>query len=328
MKANLNLGCGKWKRVRRLTGLLIGLAIAAFGLAVPSPIAAYDAPDLRAGDAWTYRTNTSLATGFFLHGSVTLTVSAREDRTVEGVRLDVYRMSLNGLGTAVGTVTTDFGSTPARGSWVLTGEQLVETRGLRSVSSVLDLEANGTLETNPVPLTFQLSVQNTTTLEVLEESWAFPVEVGHSGSMTARLNFTEDFRLYYGLPASPTRSQGLGWQNVSYEAESIVNVDTPAGRFETLRIRRSQEDGTYTLSFFAPVAGNDVKSETYDESGPIGSAELISYRYQASEPPRLLGLTASDWALVAAVGAVTAGVTFVWKWRGRRGRVQPGSPPT
>jgi len=307
-------------------GAILALLLAAF--AGPNPTTAFDAPGLRPGDSWTYRTNTSLAAGFFLEGTATLAVMARETRIVEGVTLDVYRMSLNGLGTAAGTFTTDFGSTPATGSWILTGEDLFETRGLKVVTSVIDLEVNGTLHTEPAPLTFRLSVQNTTTLRLLENTWQFPFNVGDSGTMTARSNFSEDFRLFYGFPTTPIHSEGVGWRNVTYEAEGQVTVDTPPGRFETVRVRHTHEDGTYILSYFSPAAGNDAKSETYNESAQLGSAELVSYRYQALEAPRFLGLSSTDWATALAVVAATTAVALLWiRHRRRRGFTPPLEPP-
>jgi len=304
----------------------IGLVLFVAALTEALPAAGYEPPGLRPGDFWTYRTNTSLASGFFLEGTATLRVLARETRTVEGVSVDVYRLSLNGLGTANGRFDTDFGSTPASGSWILTGEELIESRGLKIVSSVLDLETNGTLHTEPVSLAFQLSVQNTTTVRFVDDTWRFPFQVGDSGAADARLNFSEDFRLFYGLPTTPFHSEGLAWQNVTYVAEAEVSVEAPAGSFDTVRIRRTYEDGTYVLSFHAPAAGNDARSETHNESGALASAELIAYRYQALEPSRFLGLTVGDWTIagVAALAAVGSGAFW---WDRRRRRRRSGPPP-
>lgn len=304
----------------------IGLVLFVAVLTQAPPAAGYEAPGLRPGDFWTYRTNTSLASGFFLEGTATLRVLARETRTVEGVSVDVYRLSLNGLGTANGRFDTDFGSTPASGSWILTGEELIESRGLKSVSSVLDLETNGTLHTEPVSLAFQLSVQNTTTIRFVDDTWRFPFQVGDFGAANARLNFSEDFRLFYGLPTTPVHSEGLAWQNVTYVAEAGVSVEAPAGSFDTVRIRRTYEDGSYVLSFHAPAAGNNARSETHNESGSLASAELIAYRYQALEPSRFLGLTIGDWT-IAAVAAVAAVGSGAFWWDRRRRRRRSGPPP-
>lgn len=267
--------------MRRALCLGIAVGILVLVLGGGGSGAAYDVPALRPGDFWAYRTNTSVSAGFSFAGTVTLTVVAREPHTIEGDPLDAYRMSVAGQGTASGTVATDFGTAPATGQWTFAGEELLETGGMKVVSSVLDLEANGTLHTEPAFLDFRLSVQNTTTLRLLEDGWRLPVDVGDSGEVRARVNFSEDFRLFYGLPAAPVHSEGLAWQNVSYVVEAREEVQVPAGRFDAFRVRRTFEDGTSIVSHFSPVAGNDVRSETRNESGSIGSAELVSYRYQA-----------------------------------------------
>src|SRR5207247_1528451 len=72
-----------------------------------------------------------------------------------------------------------------------------------------------------------------------------------------------------------------------------------------------------TLSFFAPVAGNHARTEARNGTTQLGTSELVSYRYQALEPPTFLGLTTDRWAFVA-IGASAAGVLVVWWLRRRR----------
>src|SRR2546430_8897846 len=55
---------------------------------------------------WTYRTNTSLATGLALDGHVTLTMTAHGATEVEGRTYDAYVMSVSGSGSATGTFAT------------------------------------------------------------------------------------------------------------------------------------------------------------------------------------------------------------------------------
>src|SRR3972149_2461346 len=105
----------RWARVRPGVACGIGLVLFVAALTEALPAAGYEPPGLRPGDFWTYRRTTSLASGFCLEGTATLRVLARETRTVEGVSVDVYRLSLNGLGTANGRVGTGLGSPPARG---------------------------------------------------------------------------------------------------------------------------------------------------------------------------------------------------------------------
>jgi hypothetical protein len=292
-------------------------------LLVPSIVGAaadpltVEGPRLVRGDYWTYRTNTSLASGLTLEGRVTLTVTDRSTIAVEGTPYDVYNLSLSGGGTAAGTFVTQLGSTKATGSWVLTGWDLAEVGGLKRLWTVLDLEANGTLDWNPVPVPFALRVQNTTRYQLAANTWAFPLRVGNSTVIEARLNFTEDVDLVLPFSTNPTHTIGLAWWNVTYSVGSPVRIDTSVGAFDTFPIDETYSDGTSTRFFFAPVAGNYVRTETRNETSELSTTDLVAYRYQALEPPRFLGLTLDQWAIaVAVIGGVATG--FVWWWRKRR----------
>lgn len=293
---------------------------------------AVNAPLLTAGDSWTYRTNTSIGGAFYLIGDVTLTTNGRERVSVEGTTYDAVRFALSGAGSANGTVATQFGSTRASGSWVLSGNEVLESAGLKVVSSVLDLEASGTLHAEPVAIRFQLSVQNTTTFRIVDDSWRFPLEIGSSSVVASRMNFSEDFRFFYGFQSTPLHTQGSLWWNVTYTLEAQVAVDTPAGHFDAYRIREAAPDGRYSLFYYAPATGNDARTEAYNGTSEVATSELTSYRYQALEPARFFGLTGSDWAIagiaVAAVGSAVAVLRLRRRRRSRPPGPEPNEPPT
>ncbi len=297
--------------------------------AAPSNPAVVNGPLLAPGDTWTYRTNTSLATGLALDGPVTLAVAAHSSTEVEGRTYDAYVMSVSGSGRATGTFATQVGSLQASGEWTVSGREILDAHGLKILSSVIDLEANGTLHTNPIPLAFLLSVQNTTSYRLEGGPWQFPLTVGTTASLSSRMNFSEDFRLvYYGASLTPTHVAGLTWSNMTYDIQAAVGIDTPAGRFEAYPIRETFADGSFTVSFFAPVAGNHARTEAHNGTSTVGTADLISYRYQALEPPTFLGLTTDRWAF-AAIGFVAVGIALVWWYRRRkRPAALPGPPPT
>ncbi len=282
-------------------------------------------PTLTVGDAWTYRSNTSLGTGFYFDGRATLTIERSAPATVEGSTFQAYYVSVTGSGIASGTLTTDFGSAPASGTWYLVGEEIVESEGLLVVSSVLDLEANGTLQ--PISVGFQLSVQNSTTYRFWEDSWRFPFAINDSTVVRTQMNFSQDFRVDYGFPTTPVHSAGLVWWNVSYAFEAATVVSVPAGRFDAYRMRQTFPDGSFALRFYAPAAGNDVRSEAYDSTGPVATTELVSYRYQVLEPKRFLGLTASDWTIIAILAAAAVVSVFLLRRWMRRPAQPPPSPP-
>ncbi len=280
------------------------------------------------GDRWTYRTNSTLGAGLSLGGQATLTVTSVGLERVEGVTFNAVRMSVYGAGIAAGNFSSRFVSGPASGTWVLSGQEVTELDGFKVVSTVLDLEANGTLHIQPVPIAFRLSVQNTSTHRFIADSWRFPLAWGNSTVVRSELNFTEDFGFFYGLPSPPVRTTGRVAWNVSYSLEATVVIDTPAGRFDTYRIRQTFPDGSSTVLFYAPAVGNYARTESHNGTSEVARAELVSYRYQALESSRFAGLT-TDQSLVAVVLVAAASGGFVWRFYRRRKTPppQPGSPP-
>jgi len=296
-------------------------------LAFSASGAAVSGPALTPGDFWTYRTNTSIGGAFYLVGDVTLMTKGRERVSVEGTTYDAVRFTLSGAGTANGTVATQLGPTRASGSWVLSGNEVLESAGLKVISSVLDLEASGTLHTAPLAIPFQLSVQNTTTFRLVDDEWRFPLEIGNSSLVARRMNFTEDFRFFYGLQSTPLHTQGSLWWNATYTLDAQVAVDTPAGHFAAYRIREAYSDGTYGLFYYAPATGNDARTEAHNGTAQVATSELTSYRYQALEPARFFGLTGTDWAIAGiALAAVGGAGAILWLRRRRQSR-PPGPEP-
>ncbi len=293
-----------------------------------APDATVNAPLLTPEDTWTYHTNTSLASDFFLDGQVTATVKDHGTFDVEGTPYDAYRVDVSGSGIAAGNLTIDFISAPASGNWVLTAEETIESKGMKTIANVLDLEASGMLYTSPFHVPFHLRVQNTSAYRIVDDPWSFPLSVGATGVVRSELNFTQDITV---SPTPPIPSAGLAWTNVTYTLETQAVVDTPAGHFDAFRIRQAFPDGAYNQLFFAPAAGNSVRTEMYDGTGtePVATTELVSYRYQVLEPARFFGLTTSDWAIVLVVVAAAVVVLIVLRRWLRRPVPPPGSsPPT
>ncbi len=317
-------------RASILLAAVLGFALLTGG-ATPAN-GAVGAPLLTDGDSWTYRTNTSIGGAFYLRGDVTLTTTGSGPVSVDGTPYDAVRFSLSGAGAANGTVATQFGSTRASGSWVLSGNEVLESAGLKVVSSVLDLEASGILHTEPVAFPFQLSVQNTTTFQIVDDSWRFPLGIGNSSVVVSRMNFSEDFRFVYGLQTTSSHTQGSLWWNVTYTLETQVAVDTPAGHFDSYRIREAAPDGTYSLFYYAPATGNDARTEAYNGTAKVATSELTSYRYQALEPARFFGLTGTDWVIAGiAIAALLSAFAVLWIYFRRRStppRPGPDEPKT
>lgn len=314
--------------MRLLFAVAVFVVLAGAGVGASPAAEVVAAPRLTVGDSWTYHTNTSLGPDFYLEGHITLTVAGHGPTPVEGVVFDAYRLQVDGAGTAAGTFAAPFGSAPASGSWVVSGEETVESAGLKTIESVLDLEANGTLYARPVTLLFQLRLQNTTKYRFTQDDWHFPLGIGNATIVRSKMNFSEDFSLFYGIPSTPRHSSGVRDWNLSYAIEARTSVETPAGHFDTYRIRQTFPDGSFNLFFYSPVVGNEARSETYNGTQRVATTELMSYRYQALEPPTFLGLTSFGWGVVAAVLVVVAVVAMVFFRRGRRKPERPSKPPT
>src|SRR5207247_6050018 len=141
------------------------------------------------------------------------TLTSHASIEVDGRPIDEHIMTVAGAGTPSGAFALRLGrSAQAAVAWTLFGEHVVDARGLKTLSSVLDLEANGTIHTNSIPLAFELSVQNTTAFRIDSDPWQFPLTVGATSQVTRRMNFTEDFLLvYFGGSRSPSRTAGTIW---------------------------------------------------------------------------------------------------------------------
>jgi hypothetical protein len=314
--------------VRAIGYLLLAAVLVSASTAEAAMNVSVNAPNLTVGDMWTYRTNTSLTRSFVLEGRVTLSVTGRGLTSVEGHTFDAYTLAVAGSGRASGTVVTRSVSVRASGEWRITGREFVDVRGLKILSTVLDLEANGTLQTT-IPLPFLLSVQNTTSYRLDADPWQFPLSVGGTAVVSSRMNFSEDFHLVYtGFSPPPTHSAGIVWWNVTYGLEAAMGIDPPAGHFDAYPIRATYPDGSVTVSFFAPSAGNHARTEAHNRTSTVGTADLVSYRYQSLEPPTFLGLTSDRWALVAIVIGVGGVVLIWWTRRKRKPTPPPATPPT
>ena len=309
-------------RARRVLAILGALVVST--LIASPPAAAVDGPTLTVGDTWTYSMNMSAFEGFELRGRVTLTVTARLATTVDGVSLDAFQVDAEGQGSAGGTIGTPIGTFPFAGVWELTGRQLLETQGLKLVKGVLDLRANGTVDTDPFPTPFALILQNTTTARILSDGWRFPHDVGDAAGVVSWVNATQDVSFEVGFLSDTNHTAGTGEVTLEYRLPSETDVTTPAGAFHAYAIEETWPDGTRNVYSYAPTVGNHVRTATYNATGGLlGNTELVSYRYQVLEPWALLGLGLSSWTIIA--GAAGAGTIAAFLFVRRRRKRLRGS---
>src|SRR5439155_21094108 len=145
----------------RSIGFLVIAAVFLLPTAASSGPAVVNGPLLAPGDTWTYRTNTSLATGLSLDGHVRLTVTAHGATEVGGGTYDAYVMSVSGSGSATGTFATQFGSRRASGEWTVSGREILDARGVEILSSGIDVDANVSLYSRPSSFPCWLRCLNT-----------------------------------------------------------------------------------------------------------------------------------------------------------------------
>jgi len=307
--------------VRRSAG---GLLVLVLVLASSPASADLEAPSLRIGDFWTYWTNTIASTGLTLTGHVTFRLDGQQTFALNGTPYDVFRIAVQGNGDAGGDVEFEGNSVSVAGTWLLVGEEFLGIEALKIVSSYIDLRADG--ETIPFQQDFALRVQSETTFEILEDRWRFPVDVGDTGHVIERFNATEDFFVRADPLSKTFHSNVSGVRTLGYRVEARGNVQVRAGTFDAYRINETFPDGRFVHLFFAPTIGNNVRSETFNETGVrIAVTDLESYRYQALESPTFLGLGVLHWSIAGAAGAAI-GIALILRRR-RRDRGGGTVPP-
>ena len=313
-------------RSLHIVALLVALCLVS--LAGTASADAVNRPTWTAGDYWTYETNTTLIEGLDLIGTSTVSIAGTIPVSIGGGTVEAFRSVLSGSGEATGYVNTSSGNFTIRGIWTVTGEERFEPANLHPVYNLLDLSANGTYGPpgSLIRLPFFLRVQNTTTYAVVSDGWAYPFVPGATGNVTTAYNFTQDV---YSSFTGHLNATGTGEANFTYSLAAPVSVTTPAGTFDAYPEREEMPDGTWRVALLSPRAGNAVQTKTYDSSGNLTSVEtLTAYRYQAAEPPTLLGLSTTEWIITLVVVAVAATVLVILLVRRRRKRSTsaPGGP--
>lgn len=297
------------------------LAVALVPAAAAGP-AALDRPSWSIGDYWTYATNTTLTPGLNLTGTLTSTVQGRVAAAAGGGSVSAFQVLVSGSGTARGTVATAGGNVSVQGTWILTGEERFDPTDLQPLYDLLDLSVNGTYQ-NLVP--FSIRVQNTTSYQILSDSWQYPIAPGETGSVAAAYNFTQDF---YGPSGMHAHSNGTGEWTFGFAMAASPPMATAAGTFPAYRVTETWPDGSSEVSFPSPQVGNDVRTEGYGPDGNLSSVTtLTAYRYQALETPTFLGLSALQWGIVVPVVAVAAAALFLFRRMRRRKLPRPPGGP-
>ena len=283
------------------------------------------APAWSAGDFWLYRFNSTFEGSVFLNGTLRAEILGISNVTVRGLAQDVFTVDTGGTGTLEGLFPTPFGNVPAKGTWNLTGEELFATGSRKIVKTLIDITAAG--QVGILNLPFNLLWTNSTSNLVVRDGWTYPVPVGTSGNVTLNASMAEHVFLQFGTnPPLNTTTVGVTEVTVAVSLSSKSNASVPAGTFETYGVRESWPDGASERFDYAPKAGNNARTRTFNSTGAeVTRTELVSYRYRAGESPDPLA-TILIGAVVAI--AVAAALTVLWISRRRRRRDREYTPPS
>lgn len=298
--------------------MVLALTLASLATGTTSSL---DRPSWTIGDAWTYDTSTTLIPGLNLTGTVTWNVRGQRSANGSAGPVELYDLVFTGSGSAVGLVSTRYGPVPVHGSWILTGEQLVEPVTLQAVSNLFDLAVNGTAGGF---VQYQGRLQNTTTYQIVSTSASYPVVPGNQWSTTVTYSYVQDYSVT-GPVNRTNHTTGTGAWIEDFSAGEPIAVATPLGTFQAIPITETWPTGDHDIAFAAAEVGNAVRTESYDPNGSLAAASILTaYRYQALEPPTFLGLTGYQWAVIAAVAAAAGIAGLVLRWRRRK--KDPGPP--
>jgi hypothetical protein len=309
---------------------LAAVLVAAFLAVVPATARAslgtsMEAPPWTPGDFWTYRFNTTFEHTVFLNGTVRAEVLALRNVTVRGVAQDAYIVDTTGSGTLDGAFGFGPLRIPARGSWNLTGEETFAAASRVVLRSLLDITGAGRIDLLNAP--FTLHWINTTESRVVRDSWTYPVPLGFRGEVRLNTSWAEDVFVRIDQNDTTMNRTGLSESGPAVSlADRTGDVTVPAGPFEVFMVNETWPDGSRERHDYAPAAGNDARTASYNASGgEVARTELLAYRYRASEPGGTFPALA-----VAAVGAAAAVLVVVAAWvlRRRRAREERYTPPS
>ena len=312
--------------MRALVGVLAIASVLLLAGTVRAPLTnSMEAPSWSAGDFWVYRFNSTFEGSAFLNGTLRADIVGVQNQTVRGIAQDLVVVETGGSGSLEGAFETPSGNVSAHGSWNLTGEQLFNEASRKIVKTLIRISAAGHVDVLDVPFTLQWT--NSTSNRVVADAWRYPIPVGYTGSVTLNSSMNEDlFLVFDSNPPLIVNSSVETEVTLAVSLLSTSTVTVPAGTFETYGVRETWTDGSVETFDYAPAAGNNARTQTFNSTGTeVSRTELVSYRYQASMPPNTIG----TWVIVAgvAIGVAAAAVLVLLIVRRRR-RERTYTPPS
>jgi hypothetical protein len=257
-------------------------------------------PSHKAGNSWTYSANMTYSPGFALLGTLEMAITDTESVTVGTSQYDTLRNEIVGSGIFIGI----FEGNNVSGNWTMVGLENWDAVSYEVVRSEMTVVFRGLLDVG-VPLSFYLSLQNTTENDVLLDTWQHPYDVGDSGNVTfAR---TSNETMLVEVEGSDPVYYSKDWNGsiaVTYECIEYVEVTVPAGKFQTHHTLRTELSGLMEDNFYSDEAGAGVRIDRSMGLGgavSIGGWELLSYTYSVPQSSEDEGLPLLVWIIPVSI---------------------------
>jgi hypothetical protein len=270
-------------------------------------------PSHEAGNSWTYSANMTYSPGFILQGSLWMSIAGTEVVSIGSTQYDTLRNEIIGNGTFVGM----FQGSNVSGNWTMVGLENWDIVSYEIVNSEMTLVFRGLMDVG-MPLSFYLSLQNTTESDVVLDTWQHPYDVGDTGNAT--LARTSNETMLVEIEGSMPIYSSTDWSGsvaVTYSCIEYTETTVPAGVFQTHHTLRTESNGLVEDNYYSEEVGAGVRIDrSLGGVVPIGGWELLSYTYSSPQSSEDEGLPLLFWLIpVSVVIALIAAAYYIERHR-------------
>lgn len=251
--------------------------------------------DRSEGDFWTYEVSMDIE-GVDVGGEVTVTFEGYDTVTVNGTQFDVCFLAMTGHFSGSVSVL----GTPMTVSGAMIGTSYETRDAYGTVIEDMTTYINVTWGEDPFQILRNGKVEVTTTCSPPRGAGFNPTDavLGDSWQETV----TEVTTSYVDEELDEDES-GTEVRTYSFAiAPSRESVTVPAGTFDTLKVTKTDDDGTRQVLWFSEDVGDAVRIEYFNETDdPYASYELSGYAHEAEGMPIVLLAVAGAGITVAVV---------------------------
>jgi hypothetical protein len=311
-----------WKRrdgdVAFVAAVVVLVAVVAWLLS-PAVVGSTEKPAYGVGDSWEY-SFTMHRMGLVFDGSLDQVVEAEGTLLVGSTTYAAFVTSLAGGGTFNGSLAA-LGLGNASGTFTLSGEEVYEEDGLKAVKTSTEIAASGTVDVMGSAAPFSLYVNNTTTNEIVSDSWHHPLDVGSTGSLVVDRECTESVVFVLLGDTQPMATSFSHRVTTAFEVTEETVITVPAGSLSVVSVAATSSDGFSMEDEFASEAGGTALRTVNDPMGqPFMQLELTGFSYsppQGTDHPSGSPMESLMWigALVALTVLVPLAAALVARRR-------------